>query len=73
MAENTKSDIQALWERWEQERETTVAAGTMRRYRGVWHRFTAWFETVESRLLTLADWHPITLQTYRQHLSLIHI
>lgn len=39
----------------------------MRRYRGVWHRFTAWFETVEARQLMLADWHPITLQTYRQH------
>jgi len=46
-----------------------LSAATLKRYRSVLNRFVAWFDSAEMRSPTVADWHPITLVGYRQHLE----
>jgi site-specific recombinase XerD len=61
--------VSALWAAWEVEMIAQFASATGKRYRGVFHRFTDWFVSVERRLPALADLHPITLVGYRSWLQ----
>lgn len=50
---------------WQEQPAVERAPLTLRRYAGALRHFLAWYEDEESRPLTLADLHPITLVGYR--------
>jgi len=73
MTEKTQTaSLLALWQTWEAAMYAQLSPATRKRYRGVFQRFTAWFEAVERRLPELADLHPITLVGYRSWLQERH-
>jgi site-specific recombinase XerD len=61
--------LRALWEAWELEMVAQLSSATCKRYRGVFHRFTDWFVSVERRLPELDDLHPVTMVGYRSWLQ----
>lgn len=70
MSEKTQTtSLPALWQTWEAERVAYLSPATLKRYRGVFHRFTVWFAAAERRQPQLDDLHPITLVGYRSWLQ----
>ena len=70
MTENRQTtSLPTLWNKWETELAAPLSAATLKRYRGVFNRFMAWFESAERRLAQLDDLHPITLVGYRSWLQ----